>query len=112
MKVGGRLVLSREENPVVTVRCAKLGVECIHGELKKADRLRIVAEERGWTLENLIYVGNDVPDIEAMKLVGCSVAVADAYPEVLEIADQVLTRSGGEGAVRELCDQILKQLDG
>jgi N-acylneuraminate cytidylyltransferase len=41
-----------------------------------------------------------------MRLVGCGVAVADAHPDVLAAADLVLTRAGGHGAVRELCDRI------
>jgi len=45
-----------------------------------------------------------------MALVGCATAVADAHPMVLEVADLILERDGGEGAIREICDVILEQL--
>ena len=54
-----------------------------------------------------IYLLNDVNDREAMHLVGFPVAVADAHPAILTLARLVLTRSGGRGAVRELCDLVL-----
>ena len=59
-------------------------------------------------LEDAIYVGNDVNDRECMRLVGLSVAVSDAHPDVLDEADWILEAAGGEGAVRELADDILK----
>lgn len=103
------LILSRELNPVVKARCEKLGVECIHGEQDKAKRLQEVAKDKGWDLNNLIFVGNDIPDIEVMKLVGYGISVADAHPEVIQNADAVLTKAGGQGAVRELCDLVLQK---
>jgi N-acylneuraminate cytidylyltransferase len=54
----------------------------------------------------VIYVGNDVNDLDCMRLVGCAVAVADAHPRALACADIVLSRRGGHGAVRELCDLL------
>ncbi|HYI55928.1 MAG TPA: HAD hydrolase family protein, partial [Microlunatus sp.] len=53
------------------------------------------------------YVGNDVNDLPVMASVGWPIAVADAHPEVLRAARLVLTRAGGRGAVREVCDLVL-----
>ena len=107
-KAGIRLqVLSTEENPVVAARCAKLGIPCIHGEEDKAARLKQWLAEENIDPAKAIYVGNDRNDSKCLELVGCPVAVADAYLEALQRALIVLDRDGGKGAVRELCDLIL-----
>ncbi|MEJ2757259.1 MAG: HAD hydrolase family protein, partial [Anaerolineales bacterium] len=63
---------------------------------------------QGVSGEQVIFVGNDINDLPCFPLVGCAVAVADAHPATLENADLVLNTAGGYGAVRELCDLILK----
>jgi N-acylneuraminate cytidylyltransferase len=101
------LVISRETNAVVSARCTKLGVECRHAEDDKAAALKKWAKQEGLSLNEMIFVGNDVADLGCMALVGHGVAVADAHPDVLARADRVLSRRGGRGAVRELCDLLL-----
>ena len=64
--------------------------------------------EYGCQLSEVAYVGNDVNDIPAMEEVGISIAVADAHPSVLVRADMILSRRGGEGALRETCERILE----
>src|SRR5262249_5207629 len=100
------LVLSTETNPVVGSRCRKLALPYEQGVADKADRLRRLLHERGIAPSDVIYVGNDVNDLDCMRLVGCGVAVADAHPDVRRVADLTLTRAGGHGAVRELCDRL------
>ena len=104
------LVLSTERNPVVQARCDKLGIECQHGLQDKSAVLLRWLEERRIDPSQVIYVGNDVNDLGCFAVAGCRVAVADAHPAVLQQADLVLTKSGGQGAVRELCDLILNHL--
>lgn len=58
--------------------------------------------------ENVAYVGDDLPDVPAMRIVGFAVAVANAVDEVKAHADYVTTRPGGSGAVREVIEHILK----
>lgn len=101
------VVLSTETNPVVTARCRKLGVSCWQGIQGKEASLRALIEARKVNFAHVIYVGNDVNDLGCMRLAGCSVAVADAHPRVLQAADWVLQKAGGRGAVRELCDLIM-----
>jgi N-acylneuraminate cytidylyltransferase len=101
------LVLSTEENPVVAARCAKLKLPCLHGLEDKAVRLQQWLAEESIDPAKTIYVGNDRNDSRCLELVGCPVAVADAYPEALQRALIVLDYPGGKGAVRELCDLIL-----
>jgi len=99
-------VLSTETNPVVAKRCLKLGLPCDQGVSDKASRFRQLMADRGIEPSQVVYVGNDVNDLECMRLAVCGVAVGDAHPDVLREADVVLARSGGRGAVRELCDRV------
>lgn len=101
------LILSTETNHVVRARADKLKVPVIHGLDDKTTALQRWAEENGVDLARTAYVGNDVNDLEAMALVGWPVAVADARPEVRAAARVVLSRAGGQGAVRELIDRVL-----
>lgn len=102
------LILSTETNPVVQARADKLKIPCLHGMSDKALALQSWLEEKQIDPANVVYLGNDQNDLTCMALAGCAVAVADAYPEALAQADIILSRAGGEGAVRELCDLILK----
>ncbi len=101
------VVLSKETNPVVAARCAKLGIECHQGYDDKLPELQLLAAHRGLAAEQVAYVGNDVNDLECVRWAGVGVAVADARHELLVAADWVTTRRGGDGAVREVCDLIL-----
>jgi len=107
------MILSSEPNPVVMARAKKMGVEAVHGVdiLKKGIALRAVLEQKNVKAENVIYIGNDLNDLPCFEIAGWSVAVADAYPEVIRASDHVLTKAGGQGAVRELCDLVLNQID-
>lgn len=102
------LILSKERNPVVTARARKLGVEVLQGVDDKAPAVRSWLARHEIPLDRAAYVGNDINDLEAMKAVGWPVAVRDARPEVLAAARLTLTRAGGHGAVRELCDLVVE----
>ncbi len=106
------LILSSEPNPVVEARAKKIGVEAIHGigMQDKGRVMREVLERKKVRAENVVYVGNDLNDLPCFEIAGWSVAVADAVPEVLRAADFVLTKPGGHGAVRELCELVLKNI--
>lgn len=101
------LILSTEVNPVVTRRAEKLRVRVHQGTDDKAAALRAWADELGLDLARIAYLGNDVNDLPAMRMVGWPVAVANAHPEVIRAARVVLTRPGGAGAVRELSERVL-----
>lgn len=101
------LVISKETNPVVTARCAKLQVECIQGVEQKEQTLLRWSAEAGRSLANVVYMGNDVNDVECLRMVGCSVVPSNAHHDVLPYAQIVLNAGGGDGAVRELSDLIL-----
>jgi YrbI family 3-deoxy-D-manno-octulosonate 8-phosphate phosphatase len=101
------VVLSKERNPVVDARCRKLGVECVQGLDDKAAALRRYLDERAIDPSEVVFVGNDVNDVDCLTLVGCGVVVADAHTSAHRASDLVLTRKGGDGAVREIADLIL-----
>jgi YrbI family 3-deoxy-D-manno-octulosonate 8-phosphate phosphatase len=101
------LILSTEVNPVVTARSRKLRVECIQGCEDKRARLEAIVRERGLTLEQVAYVGNDVNDLGCLEAVGLPVVVGDAHPSVLSAARLRTERPGGRGAVREVCDLLV-----
>ena len=106
------MILSSEVNPVVAARAKKMGVEAVHGMglQDKGRVMREILEEKNINAENVIFVGNDLNDLSCFDIAGWSVAVADAFPEVIQAADFVLSKRGGHGAVRELCEIILKKL--
>ena len=105
------MILSSEPNRVVEARARKMGVQVIHGIgiHDKGRVMREVLEEKNIRADNVIYIGNDLNDLPCFDVAGWSVAVADAYPEVIRAADFVSSKAGGHGALREVCDLILKR---
>ena len=80
----------------------------VQGAKVKLDAYEQVKRQTGLDDEAICYVGDDLPDIPVMKRTGLSVAVRNARPEVLQAADIVTDADGGDGAVRELAESILK----
>lgn len=103
-------VLSTEKNRVVAARCRKLVIPCLQGLPDKLKALRKLAGEEGLSSGEIGYVGNDVNDLGCLRWVGVPMAVADAVPEVRAAAAVVLTRRGGQDAVRELADRMITTL--
>ena len=104
------LILSSETNPVVGKRAQKLGAQVIQGAKNKAELLSEWLEGKGFKLSEVAYLGNDINDLDVMKMVGLPVAVADAHPQIKTTSKVVLSAKGGEKAVRELADLLLTSL--
>lgn len=100
-------IISKEKNKVVKARADKLNLDCFFGIDAKLTCLKELLQSKQVKAENVLYVGNDLNDIECIDYVGCGVAVADAFSEVKNKADIILAKKGGQGAVRELVDLIL-----
>ena len=100
------IVLSTEKNPVVKKRADKIGVPCLHGLSDKAKAITRICRKWGISLAQAMFVGNDINDIPAWRVVGMPVAVADAAREVLPHVAWRTRKRGGFGAVREICDKI------
>jgi YrbI family 3-deoxy-D-manno-octulosonate 8-phosphate phosphatase len=103
------LIISTEKNPVVTYRAKKMRIPVKQGVSNKENILKAVIESRKLNPEKIIYMGNDVNDLECMKIVGISVSPSDAHPDILKIVTIILSRPGGNGAVRELVDYVIEK---
>ncbi len=104
------VILSKEKNPVVKARADKLGIPAYQGIDKKGKELQSLMADKGVSSERVVYLGNDINDLPCFPLVGLAAAVADAHPKVIERAQLVLSKNGGHGAVRELCDLLLENI--
>jgi YrbI family 3-deoxy-D-manno-octulosonate 8-phosphate phosphatase len=96
------IVVSKERNPIIAVRCNKSCLPVLQAIDDKPSAIasRIAEMDMGW--DDVCYIGNDVNDIPCMKLAALSVCTSDAAPEVLPVVDIVLSRPGGGGAIRQL----------
>ncbi|MBW2529009.1 MAG: N-acylneuraminate cytidylyltransferase [Deltaproteobacteria bacterium] len=101
-------ILSGEASAITRQRADKLSIEHVHlGVKDKLPVLRSLCAKLGVDLSQVAYVGDDVNDLECLGAVGLSVCPADAAPAVASVVDRVLTKRGGAGCVRELCDWLL-----
>lgn len=101
------LIMSTETHPIVGARAKKLGVDVLQGISNKAEALTAWMSANRLDPLRVAYVGNDINDLPAMRLVGWPIAVADARDEVAQASRIVLSHKGGQGAVREVCDMVL-----
>ena len=102
--------LTGRRSPVVVFRAHELGVEdVIQGAKDKLAPYAKLLEKRGLHDDEVCYVGDDLPDVPVMRRVGLPIAVADARPEVIELAKYVTRAPGGKGAAREVAEKILKE---
>jgi 3-deoxy-D-manno-octulosonate 8-phosphate phosphatase (KDO 8-P phosphatase) len=99
-------ILTSETNDAVPARARKIRSDCVCGIEDKLPVLHAELERRGYSLAETAYVGNDINDTECLAAVGLAAVPADAWAEVVPLAGIVLTRAGGHGCVRELCDLI------
>ncbi|MEO7431908.1 MAG: 3-deoxy-manno-octulosonate-8-phosphatase KdsC [Dokdonella sp.] len=101
-------VITARMSHVVTERMAELGVAHVYQDQNnKLACLEQLLHALKLEPEQVAYVGDDLPDLAAMRRVGFSVAVANAHASVREHANWRTTLCGGAGAVREVCDLIL-----
>ncbi len=103
------LVISKETNRVVAARCRKLDIPLTQSVEDKPRTLENILAQRGTPADEVVYIGNDLNDLPCFSMVGLSVVPADALPEMKRSADLVLTKNGGFGAVRELCDILISR---
>ena len=101
--------ISVRESEPTSRRARDLGVIELHqGVKRKWDRLKEIMKRYGFSSEEVAYVGDDLVDLVPMKKVGLPIAVANAVSEVKDVAVYVTERKGGEGAVREAIEEIMK----
>jgi 3-deoxy-D-manno-octulosonate 8-phosphate phosphatase (KDO 8-P phosphatase) len=107
IKVG---IITGRQSDIVARRAAELGIELVYqGAKDKMQPFMEILEKLGLKASEVAYVGDDLVDLPVMRLVGFSATVADASDDIKPYVDLVTSRPGGRGAVREICDFLLKQ---
>lgn len=101
-----QVILSTETNPVVQARAKKIKLEALHGIGDKSSALLELAKKRNISVSEILYVGNDTNDADAMGLAGFKVAPNDSHPAILALADYITQANGGAGVIRELADVL------
>jgi len=110
MRYGIDVVLvTGRRSAVVEHRARDLGISEVHQSVtNKLEVADTILRNRSLNYEHIAFVGDDIVDISLLRRVGFSAAVADAAEDVKKCADYVTVRKGGRGAVREVCEVILK----
>jgi YrbI family 3-deoxy-D-manno-octulosonate 8-phosphate phosphatase len=108
-KAGVRVALiSGDDTPITTARAARLGIESVvQGVDDKRAAVAQLRDALGVSPDEVAYVGDDETDLAAFEEVGLKVAVGDAVDSLKAAADVLTKHTGGNGAVREVCDAIL-----
>lgn len=102
-------IITASKTPSIHHRGEALGLKYVFvGREDKLTALQSVCDDLGVTMDQVAHVGDDLNDIPVLKAVGLALTVNDAIEEVLAIADYVTSKNGGDGAVRELTDLIVK----
>lgn len=106
------IILTGRKSEIVSQRCIELGIKYVfQGCDNKVDKLKEIASSFGSVALNgkyqeFAYVGDDIPDIEAMKMCGLSACPNDAVEEIKKISDYVCENKAGYGAVREFIEYL------
>jgi YrbI family 3-deoxy-D-manno-octulosonate 8-phosphate phosphatase len=102
-------IVTGRTSQIVKIRAAELGIDIVRqGFEDKVPVIQEILEQLGLTAQQLCYVGDDLPDLAPVRYAGVGVAVADAVADLRDAADYVTEVGGGQGAVRELIERILK----
>ncbi len=103
-------IITGRQSEVARLRAAELGIDILYqGAKDKLIPYREILESLGLSDQQVAYVGDDLVDLPILRLVGFSATVADAVPEVKPLVHYVASKPGGRGAVREICDLLLKE---
>lgn len=101
-------IITGRTSPQVAKRAESLGINhTIQGREDKLAALKVLCEQTGHSLEQCAYIGDDLPDLSAIRAVAFGATVPNGHPLVQQHADWVTERSGGNGAAREFCEAIL-----
>ncbi len=109
-KVGLRIaILTGGNTEAIRIRYQGLGVEDIYmGCSVKVPTYQSFLAKYGLTDEEVLYMGDDIPDYEVMRLCGCPCCPADATADIKHISLYIATANGGEGCGREVVEQVLR----
>jgi 3-deoxy-D-manno-octulosonate 8-phosphate phosphatase (KDO 8-P phosphatase) len=103
-------IITGRSSAVVDKRAAELGIPLVYqGAKDKLAPFMDILAQTGLTAEQIAYVGDDFPDLPVLRRVGFAVTVADAIAEIKPHVHYVTRQPGGRGAVREVCDLLLRE---
>lgn len=103
------LVISGGTSEPVKDRLVKLGIKDVFlGVHNKKEILLAYIDERRLPLEEVLYMGDDIPDYVVMKMVGLPCCPADAVPEIKQISKYISSLDGGKGCGRDVIEKVLK----
>jgi len=110
MSAGVEVILvTGRKSRIVEYRAKDLGIEKVYqGVTDKKDLCRQLIRKKGLKKQETCCMGDDLPDLDMFMETGLRIAVADAVKELREVADFITENEGGRGAVREVCEWILK----
>ena len=113
VQMGYRIcIISGGTNPNVKSRLSDLGIEDIYlGSHNKVDHMNNFLKKYDINLENVLYMGDDIPDLPVMKMVGLPTCPNDAVQEIQQISKYISQKKGGNGCVRDVIEQVLKVQD-
>ena len=105
----GIAIITGGNTNAVKLRFERLGVKHIYMKsfIKTID-FDDYLQKTGYKPEEIIYVGDDIPDLQVMERVGLPIAPIDAAPEIKEVAKYISPRRGGEGVARDVIEQVMK----
>jgi len=102
-------IITGRKSEIVARRAGELGInEIVQGREDKRDALEELCDKLNLSLSDCAYMGDDLPDLGAIRVAGLGLTVADAVAAVADAAHWQSNLSGGRGAVREACEFILK----
>jgi len=101
-----QIIISTEKNKIVEMRAKKLGIQVIHGMDCKKSIVKKYCDERNINLNKVVFIGNDINDLEVMKIVGYPIAPSDAHAAIKNEAKFLTKAKGGEGVIRELLNKL------
>jgi 3-deoxy-D-manno-octulosonate 8-phosphate phosphatase (KDO 8-P phosphatase) len=103
------LAISGADSKAARLRLNKLGITDVYTKVEnKKEKLNEYITEHKIKQDEVLFMGDDIPDYDVMSLVGLSCAPADAVPEIRHIAKYISTYKGGEGCVRDVIEKVLK----
>lgn len=103
-------IITGRISEIVSLRAKVLKVtDVFQGVTNKPVILNKIADKHDLTLEQIAYIGDDLNDLECMKLCGFSACPHDASKEICDYVDYVCTKDGGNGAVREFLDLMISK---
>ena len=106
------VIITGRSSEILIRRCEEIGIkELYQGVTNKKSKLKEVCETLEVSPSECAYIGDDIVDMECMKLCGLSACPSDAANEIIKCVDYVCKAKGGAGAVREFCDYIIKHIN-